>query len=242
MPAFRKPSGFTLVELLVVIAIIAILAALLVPAGMGMIARGNTAKCAGNLKQISVALNQAIAEDNLRLPFSSASPGESYSGGWEFWFATISQYWGGPTNITDGAVWNGKRPPGIYACPASKGKIFNASSQATDYGYNIELHATLSDGTRRADRMTKIAEPSKIIILADTQRFSDPSRVGGRDIAPYYATDPNSGMGTRHQGRCNVLFLDGHIEQIAPKDLTESALKAPGSRFTWPYPWRPPNS
>ena len=142
---------------------------------------------------------------------------------WENWYNTIVQYWGGPTNITDGAVWNGKRPPGIYACPASKGKIFNASSQATDYGYNIELHSKNSEGIYRADRMPKVAVPGKLLILADVQRLSDPARVGGRDLAPYYATT-DGGMATRHGGKSNVLFLDGHIEQIAPQDLTESAL------------------
>ncbi len=236
----KKPSAFTLIELLVVIAIIAILVALLLPVIGRMTEKGKQTKCVGNLKQISAALAQAMAENELKVPFSIADPSKSYSGKWELWYATIAPYLGIPDNITDGAVWNGKRPPGVFACPSSKGKIFNASSQATDYGYNIELHSGIETGTARGDRLPKIVEPSKILIIADTQRFSDPTRVGGRDLAPYYATDPNSGMGTRHGGKANVLFLDGHVEQIKPADLTEAALKAPGSRFQWPYPWKPP--
>jgi len=236
----KKLPAFTLIELLVVIAILAILAALAFPTIGGMIERGNQAKCAGNLKQFSTALSQAMAENDLRVPFSIANPANSYSGNWELWYSTIAPYLGMPTNITDGAVWNGKRPPGVFACPSSKGKIFNAASQATDYGYNIELHSGIETGTARGDRLPKISEPSKILIIADSQRFSDPTRVGGRDLAPYYATDPASGMGTRHGGKANCLFLDGHVEAIKPADLTEAALKAPGSRFPWPYPWRPP--
>lgn len=236
----KRPFAFTLIELLVVIAIIAILAALLVPVGMGMISRGNTAKCASNLKQIGAALAMAASDRNMKVPDAISPPEKSYTGQWELWYGVLAPYLGIATNITDGTVWNGKRPPGVFACPSSKGKIFNASSQATDYGYNLELYAGADQGIARGDFLTKVAEPSKVLVIADTQRFSDPSRVGGRDIAPYYAMDPNSGMGTRHEGRCNVLFLDGHVEQIKPANLTEQALKAPGSAFAWPYPWRPP--
>ncbi len=146
--------------------------------------KGKTAKCAGNLKQISMALNQVMAENELKVPFSIASPAISYSGKWEIWYATVAPYLGIPDNITDGAVWNGKRPPGVFACPSSKAKITNAANQATDYGYNIELHSGYESGTARGDRLTKIAEPSKILILADTQRFSDPNSVARRDLAP----------------------------------------------------------
>jgi prepilin-type processing-associated H-X9-DG protein len=181
-----------------------------------------------------------MGDNALRVPFSISDPSISYSGQWEFWYATIAPYLEIPTNITDGAVWNGKRPPGVFACPSSRAKISNAANQATDYGYNIELHSGYSSGTARGNRLSKIAEPSNILIIADTQRFSNPSIVGPRDIANYSVTNPSMGMATRHGGTANCLFLDGRVEQIRPSDLTEAALKAPGSRFKWPYPWRPP--
>ena len=54
------PRGFTLIELLVVIAIIAVLAALLVPAVLQGVDRAHIAHCAGNLRQIGIAINQCV--------------------------------------------------------------------------------------------------------------------------------------------------------------------------------------
>ncbi|MEY3481474.1 MAG: hypothetical protein RIQ71_2249, partial [Verrucomicrobiota bacterium] len=61
-----SPRGFTLLELLVVIAIIAILASFAFPAVGPMIERGRSAKCAGNLRQIGVAVQQYIADNDYR--------------------------------------------------------------------------------------------------------------------------------------------------------------------------------
>jgi hypothetical protein len=69
-----SPRGFTLLELLVVIAIIAILASFAFPAVGPMIERGRSAKCAGNLRQIGVAVQQYIADNDYRFPAIETIP------------------------------------------------------------------------------------------------------------------------------------------------------------------------
>jgi prepilin-type N-terminal cleavage/methylation domain-containing protein len=60
--------AFTLIELLVVIAIIAMLAALLLPAFSRAKESGKGAACISNLRQIGIALQVYVQENNNRLP------------------------------------------------------------------------------------------------------------------------------------------------------------------------------
>ena len=64
----RRIAAFTLIELLVVIAIIAILAALLLPTFGRVKEGGRGAACISNLRQVGVALQLYIQENNNHLP------------------------------------------------------------------------------------------------------------------------------------------------------------------------------
>jgi prepilin-type N-terminal cleavage/methylation domain-containing protein len=70
LPKFRpfKSEAFTLIELLVVVAIIAVLAALLFPAFSRAKESGKGAACISNLRQIGIALQVYVQENNNRLP------------------------------------------------------------------------------------------------------------------------------------------------------------------------------
>ncbi len=76
--------AFTLIELLVVIAIIAILASFATPSIGSAIERGRSAKCVNNLRQIGVAVQQYIADNDNTFPsirIEGENPIEGVEGG-----------------------------------------------------------------------------------------------------------------------------------------------------------------
>lgn len=68
----RDRHAFSLVEVLAAVSILAMLAVLLPVAGK-ITKSGQRAQCASNLRQMGVALNSYLAENNMQLPTSWVS-------------------------------------------------------------------------------------------------------------------------------------------------------------------------
>ena len=116
----------------------------------------------------------------------------------------------------------GKRPPSVFACPASK-TLTTVSQLSIDYGKNAYVNNTYPNpNTGPAYRWAGFNSPSKVIFLADAR---------GRDISPFVL--PDAAIESRHNGKANVLFYDGHVELLNPRDPTQVP-----KQYTAP-PWRP---
>src|SRR5215831_4485775 len=98
--------AFTLIELLVVIAVIAILAALLLPALGRAKEQGKAAACISNLRQIGVAIQLYVSENNNRLPFMNDQ------------FPGVTNQYAGPEIVLSNHLGN----VNVLRCPSDKWK------------------------------------------------------------------------------------------------------------------------
>ena len=161
---------FTLVELLVVIAIITILAALLLPAISRAKATARGAACLSNLRQVGIALQLYVQENNNRIPVMfDLAP------------LTNSMTPTGTLATMDVVLTNHLGNPKILECPADNQRLFERTRSS--YGWNSLLNG------QDADRFVVFGmpfDPHQIPVAFDKEPFHR-GRGAGREVNYLYA-------------------------------------------------------
>ncbi len=230
-------NSFTLIELMVTIAIIAILAALLLPT-LGMAReKAMQIKCASNMKQLKMTVdNYADDYDDYLLPSGIKTPDTTLA-----WNRIIFIELG----YKPGNHWS-KNKRVFYHCPSELGNdpvSRNSSWAFTDYAMNYYSRPRAdvlgSSSTYLWIKRNNIKQPSERGVLFDA---------GDCGTSPYLAT---LNMGTaycplipRHNKGVNIIFEDGHLTWVSYyKELVPTFNFNSSYAFAWrttgtpPWPW-----
>jgi prepilin-type N-terminal cleavage/methylation domain-containing protein/prepilin-type processing-associated H-X9-DG protein len=232
----KKDYAFTLIELLVVIAIIAILAALLLAAISQAKGKALRIQCANNLHQQGMALHIFLA-DNHGYPKLYANKNDGYLDHDRSWIAQLEQVGFGifqsQTNYFQKGIW---------LCPSAQWTTKVLGDPPCYYGYNCgSIDQSDPNYTNRLglgglySRVSHIFIPiteSEVIAPSDMMAIGD--SFDGTIILSRVAVAENTKYGnilTRHQGKANAVFCDGHVESPTLKFLFADTSDAALSRW-----------
>ncbi len=233
-------GGFTLVELLVVMGVILIMAALLLSALGQTKEHGRSTVCKNNMRQLALGFLM-YAEDNSEvLPWPGGTPDRANTnpnyaadwcaGGQSSINTSLSSSWSAPGfgfNPECGSVFpyvmsqprrvydaTFKQPYETYRCPGTgtlgeKQRVNFSAGGWMDPGKPFGTGAVPPRGVMT----TTITDPSRKVLLVN----EDPSRMLNCAFDPGSATRAKDFV--QHASRCNVAFLDGHLEGVQPRTL-----------------------
>ncbi len=223
-----RTETFTLIELLVVIAIIAILASMLLPALNSARGKAQSVKCLSNLKQFGTGFQIYAGNYDDRTPFAC------YDGNAHPTWGELLISGGGLPKIRENLNGDGTSPTatlGIWNCPANgfqnRHQGTNPGEDQTSYGANgmssypnnMSGYITY-DGAFLNNKYSRMKNPSRKYAMTEAVIYRiELSRPNGAELGEDFDSFAASGaivtknlLVYRHQGRLNMLFVDGHTE------------------------------
>lgn len=264
---FRRRYGFTLIELLVVIAIIAILAAILFPVFASAKERARQAKCLSNLKQLTLAFQQYVDENNGRTP--RLAPFCTWVYDAPNWCGTIETF--GRTDVRVGSLWRYVHGAGVYICPTDVGRDANGLDPAKmndaarrayplSYSLNQEMNQRATNGLYYPICLEPAtAGKSGRVLLFEHESRQKLFDEAGNEIAQGINDGLNWWCNNRdnpdkvHYNGTTLSYADGHAKWVSFLQLTKqkyagdwvvhgSTYPAPVGRSDSSAPWPPPGN
>jgi prepilin-type processing-associated H-X9-DG protein len=200
-PSTRTRSpGFSLTEILVVIVIIIVLAAISMVATKAFREKAGAAVCVQNLRQIGVGLHSYIAENNGRFPDGRADV--SWQGYGMCWYDAAAENMGREYVI----YHRGQPLPSCFGCPSGHGKAYEPRWPYTgDYAANTHLGSEVKT-------LSAVNNPAATPYVQDTVKQN---QFGGWIFSPGSDKTAHQAFAARHNGKGNILWVDGHVSSLS---------------------------
>lgn len=233
--AVKGGSPFTLIELLVVIAIIAILASMLMPALGKAREVAKSISCVNNQKQLGMIMNSYQNDNKGFIPPAIID----YDGTYWIWGQTLSE----AGYVSSKAI--AYRPKNKeLLCPASK-VTTNSKVVYTQGHYGMNKLITYAVGNPASAvggvKVTTLKGTSKKILMFDSgTSYCHYGQIGSPSHNSFYVPGAQANQtlpwnqnnydnrsdayNGRHQGKINILWVDGHVSADKSDNLTNSKL------------------
>ena len=192
-------SAFTLIELLVVIGIIAVLAAMLLPALSRAKASARSSQCLNQMRQILIAA-RFYADDNGDLfPRSQHS---AFANGQLPWERALAPALGATawTNLLHG----------VCHCPADS-QLGHLSYGMNNY-FELGPDDDYPENPQTFRKLSQIARPAGTVFFTEVLTAADHVMPADWTTIADAEADVAS---TRHAGKSNYMFVDGHGELLS---------------------------